>query len=345
MDDLPKRWWQVPQRKRARRRVASLWSVTPVFAILLLVSNTRNAKADEYFKSTAETVPLHVGGGYAAIDMPALVLGTFGLDDCEATIDTALALGYRHFDTAPVYSSERCVGNAVRRALSQGVIAERDAVFITTKVPGSVAAAGIAASARLSRDALGLDYIDLLLVHWPSGTAHEREAVWRAMQAVHGSGVARAIGISNFDAGQLQDLLELDGVQPSVNQVELNPREKQIPLRRLCASSQVVLVAYTPFGEPPLLKAPAVVAAARETGMTPAMVLLWWVRFHVGAVAVFKTSRPDRLVENAVGLVSTLSDEAAVFAAPELQALSEESIRAIDTLSEMQDTHLDGGEL
>ena len=227
--------------------------------------------------------------------IPQLGLGVWQTPRGEGTrraVASALGLGYRHVDTARIYGNEADVGAGVRES---GV--PRDQVFITTKLwnddQGYDRALG-AFDASLGR--LGLDYVDLYLVHWP--VAGKRLESWRALERIFADKRARAIGVSNFMPRHLDELLVKANVVPAVNQIEISPFLQQRETRAACARHGIVVEAYSPLTRGSRFDHPAVVAAAARTGRSPAQVLLRWGIEH-GLVVLPKSTHAERIRENA----------------------------------------------
>jgi alcohol dehydrogenase (NADP+) len=260
--------------------------------------------------------------------MPALGLGTWlsPADEVYDAVREAIAIGYRHVDTAWIYFNEEPVGAAIRDAIAAGDVT-REALWVTTKLwndhhaPQHVRPA-LERSLRL----LGLDHVDLYLVHWPVAHVHgvvrpERpdeylsletmplEKTWEAMAALPGTGLARAVGVSNFSATKIDRIAASVGVTPEVNQVELHPFNAQNELLAHARRHQIVLTAYAPLGssgrppsmrsenEPSLLEHPRVVALARAKQATPAQILIAWALARDTAV-IPKSTNAARIREN-----------------------------------------------
>jgi diketogulonate reductase-like aldo/keto reductase len=223
--------------------------------------------------------------------IPLLGLGVWQVPDgptCVHAVRAALELGYRHIDTAQAYGNETSVG----RALHESGVA-RDEVFVTTKFhPGR---RDPLREAAYSVDRLGVDFVDLYLVHWPGGGA---TWAWPGMEAARARGYARAIGISNFDVDEL-DLLVADASDaPVVDQVQFNPTAFRRRLRDACAERGVALEAYSPLGTGAVLGDPVVAGIADRLGRSPAQVLLRW-SVQRGIPVVTKSTHRDRIAENA----------------------------------------------
>jgi diketogulonate reductase-like aldo/keto reductase len=193
-------------------------------------------------------------------------------------VTAALELGYRHVDTARIYGNETDVGVAVR---ASGVA--RDAVFVTTKLWNAdhgYDSALRAFDASLKR--LGLDHVDLYLIHWP--VAGKRLESWRALERIHEEGRARSIGVSNFLVGHLEELLGKAKQIPAVNQIELTPFLQRRDTRALCARHGIVVEAYSPLTHGRRLDHPVVKDVARRVGRSVAQVLLRWGPLEEGLV-------------------------------------------------------------
>jgi len=237
--------------------------------------------------------------------LPHLGLGVFkaaaGGSARRAVLD-ALETGYRHIDTAAAYGNERDVGEAVR---ASGI--PRSDIFVTTKLWNSdqgFDAALRAFDASLGR--LGLEYVDLYLVHWP--VPKLRRDSWRALERLDDEKRARAIGVSNYMVNHLQELLGDARVPPAVNQIEVSPFLQQREVRAFCQAHGIIVEAYSPLTKGERLSHPAVREIARQAGRTPAQVLLRWGLQH-DMVVLPKSVRPDRIRENAAIFDFTLDGD------------------------------------
>jgi 2,5-diketo-D-gluconate reductase A len=200
----------------------------------------------------------------------------------------ALELGYRHIDTAQAYRNEQSVGKALKES---GV--ERDEVFVTTKfLPRSE---DPVADLEQSLRRLGLDHVDLYLVHWPQGGPTRS---WSGMERARELGYARSIGVSNFSEADMDAVARSADAKPVVNQVNFNPAAYSRALLEACQRQDVVLEAYSPLGTGRLLTEPVVIGVAERLGRTPAQVLLRWC-LQRGVPAVVKSTRRDRIEANA----------------------------------------------
>ena len=218
-------------------------------------------------------------------------------------IAAALDVGYRHVDTARIYGNEADVGAAVR---DSGVA--RDQVFVTTKLWNADQGydpALRAFDASLKR--LGLEYVDLYLLHWP--VAGQRLDSWRALERIHADGRARSIGVSNFLAPHLEELLGAAKHVPAVNQIEVTPFLQRREARALCARHGIVVEAYSPLTHGRRLDHPVVNAVARLVGRSVAQVLLRW-GLQRGLVVLPKSTKPARIAENGALFDFVLDDRA-----------------------------------
>ena len=225
------------------------------------------------------------------VDMPLVGLGTWEASGSEAydACRRALEVGYRHIDTATMYGNEAAVGRAVR---DSGL--PRDQIFVTTKLPS-----GDAGRERETIDAslaaMQLDYVDLWLIHWPPGGS-ARPDVWEQLVRVQAEGLARAIGVSNYDPAQIDDLIEASGVTPSVNQIPWSPALYDPALVQAHRERGVALEGYSPF-KTMNLSAPALVEIAEAHGVSTRQVVVRWHVEH-GVVVIPKSSDPARIAAN-----------------------------------------------
>jgi 2,5-diketo-D-gluconate reductase A len=232
------------------------------------------------------------------VSMPQLGYGVFRVpdDDTERAVLAALDAGYRSIDTASLYGNETGVG----RALSASGLA-RDHFFVTTKVwndDQGYDSTLRAFDASLGR--LGLDHVDLYLIHWPKPSLDRYVETWRALEKLYADRRVRAIGVSNFQPDHLRRLLDETDVVPAVNQIELHPDLQQEQLRRFHAEHGVVTEAWSPLGQGLALRHPVVAELAHRHGRTPAQVVLRW-HVQLGNVAIPKSTTPSRIREN-IGL-------------------------------------------
>jgi 2,5-diketo-D-gluconate reductase A len=233
--------------------------------------------------------------------IPLLGLGVWQIPngpDCVSAVRWALELGYRHIDTAQAYGNEESVGQGLRES---GIA--RDEVFVTTKFSPTQRDPVAAAEASLSR--LGLDYVDLYIVHSPRGGP---TWAWPGMEGARERGYARTIGVSNFDVAELGELLAVANVPPAVNQVQFSPYEYRRALLDACERNGVVLEAYSPLGRGRYVASETVTRIARRLGRTPAHVLLrWGIQREISVIP--KSAHRERIAENGQLFDFELADE------------------------------------
>ena len=228
------------------------------------------------------------------VEIPVVGFGTFKIWPYEAqqAVEDALELGYRHIDTAQAYHNEAQVGAAL------AALGKADSTFVTTKLRnGDHGYERTLASFEESRRALGLDVIDLFLIHWPTPTLDNYVDTWRAMAHLREQGYVRSIGVSNFLVEHLERLVAETGVVPDVNQIESHPRFWQPGLEAWCREHGVAIEAYSPLGHGTDISSEPVEAAAAAHSVTCAQAVLRW---HVqkGHIVLPKSTHPERMREN-----------------------------------------------
>ncbi len=239
------------------------------------------------------------------VRMPILGLGVYQSPPGRVTrnaVNFALRVGYRHVDTARIYGNEADVGEAVRES---GV--PRGDLFVTTKLWNSDQGYDStlrACEASLKR--LGLDYLDLYLVHFP--VPDLRKETWRAMETLLEKGRCRAIGVSNFTLRHLEELIEESHVIPSVNQVEFHPFLYQKELLKYCQRKGIQVEAYSPLARGERLKHPRIISLATKYSKTPAQLMIRWGIEH-GLVVIPKSTREERIRENSQVFDFDISDD------------------------------------
>jgi 2,5-diketo-D-gluconate reductase A len=228
--------------------------------------------------------------------IPQIGLGTWPLDDEQvaAAVVQAVDAGYRHIDTAVKYGNEAGVGNGIR---SSGL--DRSELFITTKLDGEYqgqdrAVAGLDGSLKR----LGLEYVDLLLIHWPLPRRDEFISTWKTFERLQADGKVRSIGVSNFKPAHLERLMDACDVVPAVNQIQVSPSITRIVDIAYNRRHGIVTESYSPLGAgSDLLNAPVLGKIAQKHGKTPGQIVLRW-HIEQGLVAIPKSANPQRMKEN-----------------------------------------------
>ncbi len=242
-------------------------------------------------KQFDDVATVELGGG---VQIPQLGFGTFQIWPYEAqqAVEDALALGYRHIDTAAAYCNEGQVGAALK---ATGMA---DRTFVTTKLRNGDQ--GVDETLRGCEESLGLlgiDAIDLYLIHWPAPTLGRYVDAWKTMVELQRRGLVRAIGVSNFLPEHLERIIEETGVVPVVNQIESHPRFWQPELEAYCAERDIAIEAYSPLGHGKDIESEPVCAAAERLGVTPAQVVLRW-HAQKGHIVLPKSTKPARMKQN-----------------------------------------------
>jgi 2,5-diketo-D-gluconate reductase A len=227
--------------------------------------------------------------------VPALGLGVGELSDAETerAVLAALEIGYRLIDTAAVYGNEAAVGRAIA---ASGI--PRAELFLTTKLANAdqgLTSTQNACKASLER--LGLDYVDLYLIHWPAPQLGKYVDSFGGLIQLRGDGQVRSIGVCNFTEDHLSNIIDLTFVTPAVNQIELHPLLNQAELRAANAAHNVVTEAYSPLAVGRLLDNPTVTSVAAEYSRTPAQVLIRW-SLQLGNVVIPRSAKPERIANN-----------------------------------------------
>ncbi len=229
--------------------------------------------------------------------IPQFGFGTFQIEpgDTAAAVGTALQAGYRHIDTAEMYGNEREVGEAVGKS---GL--DRSDVFLTSKLSNAAHLPDDARAAFAGTlDALGVDYIDLFLIHWPLPTRYDGDFVstWKTLEEFYREGRARSIGVSNFQPRHLRRLHEASDITPAVNQIEVHPYFTQDDVRAFCAEHQIAIEAWSPIAQGQVLDDPTIVSIADRVHKTPAQLVLRW-HIERGHIVFPKSVTPARIKEN-----------------------------------------------
>ncbi|SDX76046.1 aldo/keto reductase [Paenibacillus sp. CF384] len=245
-------------------------------------------------KHIQDTTTLHNG-----VTMPWLGLGVFQVAEGEELVQavkTAIKQGYRSVDTAAIYGNEQSVGQAIQEAISESGIT-REELFVTSKVwNADLGYEATLAAYETSLAKLGLDYLDLYLIHWPVQGKYKE--AWRALETLYKEGRVRAIGVSNFQIHHLEDVMKDAAVKPMVNQVELHPLLSQQELRRYCAEHGIQIEAWSPLMQGQLLENPVLREIADTHHKSIAQVILRWDLQH-GIVTIPKSTKEHRIIENA----------------------------------------------
>jgi 2,5-diketo-D-gluconate reductase A len=238
--------------------------------------------------STQPTISLNDGNV-----IPQLGFGVWQVPNEEATevVGTAISTGYRSIDTAAIYGNEIGVGKAIAASPEQ-----RGKLFITTKLWNDHHTnAGSALDESLSR--LGLDQVDLYLIHWPKPRQNAYAEAWKALVKLKEEGRTKSIGVSNFTVSHLKRIVDATGVTPSVNQIELHPGFQQKELAAYHAEHGIVTESWSPLGQGTLLENPTLKALAQKHGRTPAQVVIRW-HLDLGYIVIPKSATPSRIREN-----------------------------------------------
>ena len=237
------------------------------------------------------------------VKIPQLGFGVFQIppEETRVAVSQALEAGYRHIDTAAAYRNESGVG----AALAESGLARED-VFVTTKLRNGEQGSPRAAF-EASRSALGVDWIDLYLIHWPVPSQGLFTQAWKELESLYAQGLVRAIGVSNFLPEHLDELLDGANVVPAVNQVELHPTFQQGALAQKSRSHGIAVQAYSPLGQGRDLDSTVLADLAQAHGATPAQIVLAW-HLGTGNIVIPKTVSPERMAENLAAARIRLSD-------------------------------------
>jgi len=251
-----------------------------------------------------DTTTLHNG-----VKMPWLGIGVFKVEEGQELVNSlkfAIKNGYRSIDTAAIYGNEESVGQAIRESLDETTITRED-LFITSKVwNDDLGYHSTIAAYEASLKKLGLDYLDLYLIHWP--VEGKYKDAWRALETLYKEGKIRAIGVSNFQIHHLENLMQAAEIKPMINQVEYHPRLAQMELNAYCKENGIQLEAWSPLMQGQLLDNPTLHDIATKYNKTIAQVILRW-DLQNGVVTIPKSTKEHRIISNSNVFDFILSEE------------------------------------
>ncbi|NQX67772.1 aldo/keto reductase [Paenibacillus alba] len=241
-----------------------------------------------------DTTTLHNG-----VKMPWFGLGVFKVEEGAELVDavkSAIRHGYRSIDTAAIYNNETSVGQGIREALEETKLSRAD-LFVTSKVwNADLGYEATIAAYEASLSKLGLDYLDLYLIHWPVKGKYKE--AWRALETLYKEGRVKAIGVSNFQIHHLEDVIEGAEIKPMVNQVEYHPLLSQKPLLQFCKETGIQFEAWSPLMQGQLMDNAVLKEIAAKHGKSVAQVILRW-DLQNGVVTIPKSTKEHRIIENA----------------------------------------------
>jgi methylglyoxal/glyoxal reductase len=243
------------------------------------------------------------------IEMPQLGYGVFRVEEgteLEKAVETAIRLGYRSIDTAAIYGNEKSVGNGIRRAIEAGLVT-REELFITSKVwNDGLSYEETVAAYEESLKKMGLDYLDLYLIHWPGKDKYMES--WKALEALYKEGRIKSIGVSNFEIHHLETLMNETEIKPVVNQIEFHPKLTQTEVRTFCEEHNIRVEAWSPLMNAELLTNDTIQEIAKSLNKSAAQVILRWDLQH-GIITIPKSMTESRIKENISLFDFELSDE------------------------------------
>jgi methylglyoxal/glyoxal reductase len=255
-------------------------------------------------KNLQDTTTLHNG-----VKMPWFGIGVFKVEEGPElvhAVKTAIQYGYRSIDTAAIYENEAGVGQGIREGLKETGIS-REELFVTSKVwNADLGYESTIKAYETSLNKLGLEYLDLYLIHWPVEGKYKE--AWRALETLYKEGRVKAIGVSNFHIHHLEDLMKDAEIKPMVNQVEYHPRLTQKELKAFCREHGIQLEAWSPLMQGQLLDHQVLKDIANKYGKSPAQVILRW-DLQNGVVTIPKSTKAHRIAENAQVFDFALTDE------------------------------------
>lgn len=246
---------------------------------------------------------------YNGVKMPWMGLGVFKVEEgqeLELAVKNAIKHGYRSIDTAAIYNNEEGVGRGIRAGLQEAGLTRED-LFVTSKVwNADLGYESTLQAYETSLKKLGLEYLDLYLIHWP--VEGKFKEAWRALETLYKKGLVKAIGVSNFHVHHLEELLKDAEIKPMVNQVEFHPRLSQDELRAYCTEQGIQFEAWSPLMQGQLLDNPVLKGIAEKYGKSIAQVIIRW-DLQNGVVTIPKSTKEHRIVENASVFDFELSKE------------------------------------
>ncbi|MRN54059.1 aldo/keto reductase [Paenibacillus monticola] len=255
-------------------------------------------------KNLQDTTTLHNG-----VKMPWFGLGVFKVEEgaeLVQAVKSAISHGYRSIDTAAIYENETGVGQGIREALLENKLL-REELFVTSKVwNADLGYESTLAAYETSLAKLGLDYLDLYLIHWPVEGKYQE--AWRALETLYKEGRVKAIGVSNFQIHHLEDVMKDSEIKPMVNQVELHPYLTQQDLLSFCKEQGIQLEAWSPLMQGQLLEQPLIQDIAAKHDKSVAQVILRW-DLQRGIVTIPKSTKEQRIIENATLFDFQLTEE------------------------------------
>ncbi|CAH0344759.1 aldo/keto reductase [Bacillus sp. CECT 9360] len=255
-------------------------------------------------KNLQDTTTLNNG-----VEMPWFGLGVFKVEEGPELVNavkTAIKHGYRSIDTAAIYGNEEGVGKGIHEGIKEAGISRED-LFVTTKVwNADLGYESTIAAYNASLTKLGLDYLDLYLIHWPVESKYKE--AWESLETIYKEGRVKAIGVSNFQIHHLEDLMKDAEIKPVINQVEYHPRLTQKELQSFCREQGIQLEAWSPLMQGELLDNEILKEIARKYTKSVAQVILRW-DLQNGVITIPKSTKEHRIVENATVFDFSLSDE------------------------------------
>lgn len=232
------------------------------------------------------------------MEMPEVGYGVFRVDEgheLEEAVKTAIKSGYRSIDTAAIYGNERSVGAGIKKAIEEGIVTRED-LFVTSKVWNAGLSYDETISAyEESLEKMGLDYLDLYLIHWPGKEKYLEP--YQALETLYKDGRIKAIGVSNFQVHHLENLLQKTEVKPVINQVEFHPKLTQLEVREYCKKNDIRVEAWSPLMNADLLNNETILNIAQTHNKSAAQVILRWDLQH-GVITIPKSMTPSRIKEN-----------------------------------------------